>query len=300
VPGWHQDITMAECMALMWYVRLVGAEGGTFHTDCLNLVRMWERGEAHCCDAFSVYSGVWRRIWTRIGDLDVGSVTVQWVKGHATDEQVADGLLEDWQQRGNHRADAQAKLGAELHPPLEAALGNWQRRAQVLRWLAMFIGRLHKHIHDQGLADYAWPAKVAARRPRDCRLVVSRCGAGSGQQLKRQAHSGGRGAHSLRQAGGLTFCARCGYYSQQRCGHLARPCRGWPKRSSVTVRKRLLKGLHPVTKLPLGPLERSWRSAVLPLAASDADGWAALEGEICRLDLGMAALGVGAADVALA
>jgi serine/threonine protein kinase len=36
----------------------------------------------------------------------------------------------------------------------------------------------------------------------------------------------------------------------------------------VTVRKRLLKGLHPVTMLPLGPLERSWRSAVLPLAAT--------------------------------
>ena len=47
VPGWHQDITMAECMALMWYVRLVSADGGTFHTVCLNLVRMWERGEAH-------------------------------------------------------------------------------------------------------------------------------------------------------------------------------------------------------------------------------------------------------------
>ena len=90
------------------------------------------------------------------------------------------------------------------------------------------------------------------------------------------------------QAGGLTFCTRCGYDSQARCGLLALPCRGGPKRGNVTVRRRLLLGLHPTTRRPLGLVKR-YRQAALDV---DVDCWAALSRqELGELDLALGGWG---------
>eukprot|EP00973_Karenia_brevis_P003983 548463-Karenia_brevis.AAC.1 len=50
VPGWHQDITLAESLAFMWYLRHAGPAGGTLYTDSKNVLQIWQRGPAHGCN----------------------------------------------------------------------------------------------------------------------------------------------------------------------------------------------------------------------------------------------------------
>ncbi len=44
LPGFHQDIFMAELFAMWMYVRHLGPFGGNFSTDSLSLVTMWRKG----------------------------------------------------------------------------------------------------------------------------------------------------------------------------------------------------------------------------------------------------------------
>eukprot|EP00973_Karenia_brevis_P084682 11750766-Karenia_brevis.AAC.1 len=70
----------------------------------------------------SIYSGVWRKIWTLIDDLGPDRLTRVWVKGHATSTHVAQGLLTRWQQDANKFADQAAKAGSSMHPAVSSAL----------------------------------------------------------------------------------------------------------------------------------------------------------------------------------
>ena len=42
--GLHQDITLAEGVAFLWYLRHVSKMGGAFYTDSRNVHRYWTRG----------------------------------------------------------------------------------------------------------------------------------------------------------------------------------------------------------------------------------------------------------------
>jgi hypothetical protein len=51
----------------------------------------------------------------------------------------------------------------------------------------------------------------------------------------------------------LVFCKLCGCYGQTRFAKLRLPCRGRPTTATATMHKRLMKGLHPLTQVPLQP-----------------------------------------------
>ena len=85
VPGWHQDITLAELWVSWAYVAHVGPTGDTFYTDCLSLVKAWQRGQAYCSDVLSIYSAVWRRIRVKVIDIGEDNISVVWVPAHLTD-----------------------------------------------------------------------------------------------------------------------------------------------------------------------------------------------------------------------
>ena len=40
--------------------------------------------EAHCTDAFSLYSSVWQHIWAKANDVGVDNITVKWIPAHTS------------------------------------------------------------------------------------------------------------------------------------------------------------------------------------------------------------------------
>ena len=98
--------------------------GGIFITDSQSLVSMWKKGAASCCQTFSIYGAIWARVWHRIGDIGETSITISWVKGHATARHVAAGIVTDFQRTANAAADVQAKLGAAMHTDVSDTAGR--------------------------------------------------------------------------------------------------------------------------------------------------------------------------------
>ena len=256
LPGLHQDITLAELTALEWYLKHIGPAGGNFHTDCHNIIKMWETGEQTCCDAFSIYSSVWRSIWRRVHDLGYELITLTWVKGHATDRHIRDGAITAWQRDANQWADRQAKLGAAMHPRNPDLFDDCTGASENMKWLADFVAAVHKHCLDRKLADYAWPERQrpAGRGARSTQLVVTRH---NHYRVRRQASL--EKSHVLLQSGRVTWCCRCGYYADRICRRLAQPC---PRVPTKTIRikqlRRLMAGVHPRTGEALGPVRRGW------------------------------------------
>ena len=97
--GLHQDITLAESVAFLWYLRHVSALGGTFCTSSLHVQRYWRKGPE-----FSTRGQFLR------ADLETDLVAhrrdratprVKWVKGHATMQHMREGTSSLWQLQAN-------------------------------------------------------------------------------------------------------------------------------------------------------------------------------------------------------
>ena len=61
LPGFQQDILLAELYALWVYVRHVGLDGGHFCTDSLSVVTTWRNEATACCQTCSIYASIWTR-----------------------------------------------------------------------------------------------------------------------------------------------------------------------------------------------------------------------------------------------
>jgi hypothetical protein len=136
LPGYHQDILMAELFAMWMYVRHLGPFGGKFSTDSLSLVTMWRKGQASCCQTFSIYAAIWTLIWRKVDDVGEAAVSVSWVKGHTNARHVAAGLVTQLQHTANTAADGQAKLGAKLHTDVNDVAATLTARSKALEWAA--------------------------------------------------------------------------------------------------------------------------------------------------------------------
>ena len=143
LPGFQQDILLAELHALWWHTRHLCPFGGRFYTDSKSLVAMWQTGPARCCDAFSVYSGIWRLIWGKIDDVGPQLVTTSWIKGHATAAHIEAGVVTEFQRTSNGIADLQAKAGSAMHLPVAQAAASIAASSYALEWIAIYVGLAH-------------------------------------------------------------------------------------------------------------------------------------------------------------
>ena len=104
----------------------------------------------------------------------------------------------------------------------------------------------------------AWQCRVchrsAARRQA---LASSRCPGSAVRRWASQAAAaassgkGSGGGHTLLLTGSIVWCFRCGASACTRAHLLLRPCRG-RLLSLAQAHQRLLLGLHPTTRVPLG------------------------------------------------
>ena len=274
-PGWHQDITLAECWAFWAYVVHVGPAGGVFYTDCQNLHKAFVRGAAHCTDALSIYSGIWRKIWAKIHDIGVDLIQVVWVPAHLSESKARDRDLAEWQRQGNNWADQLAKEGAAKHEGLDdlkAIALLTDQRTHFVQWLARFVVAIHLWMMKHQFQDFKWPAREKQADFAPGSLLVMRIPPGCRQRRKRKQHRSLDRSHALRRNGDLVWCGRCGCWAQSRVFLLAGWCQPDRLQNHVIFRKRidmLRSGRHPVSRKPLPPPSASWVGSLLDRDAAD-------------------------------
>ena len=111
----------------------------------------------------------------------------------------------------------------------------------------------------QGGLACPWLCRVchhsAARR---ARLATAHCPGSAALRWARLAASAADAGeavgrrHLVLPTGTVAWCWRCGAYSCARARNLAKPCPGHTRGFLVYARRRLLLGLHPATRVPLG------------------------------------------------
>ena len=164
LPGLHQDITLAESVAFLWYLRHVSALGVIFYTDSRDVHRFWTGGPEYSTRGQFIFASTLRRTWERIDEIGTHLIQVDWVKGHAIMQHVRAGTTSLWQLQANDLADEQAKKGSALHPSVAQVEQSYSVSASFLRWLAKFLGRLHAYVKFRG-AQGAHAAREAGGAP---------------------------------------------------------------------------------------------------------------------------------------
>ena len=107
-PWLRHDITLAESVVFLWYLRHVSVVGD-LHGLPERAALLKERpGKTAPEGRQFIYASTWRRILERID--------VEWVKGHATMQHVREGTISLWQLQANEPADELAKKGSAVHP----------------------------------------------------------------------------------------------------------------------------------------------------------------------------------------
>lgn len=235
LPGYHQDILLAELYALLMYVRHVGPGGGHFCTDSLALVSMWQKGEAACCRTFSIYASVWTRIWSKVHDVGEALISVAWIKGHTGARQVAAGIVTQLQSTANGAADAQAKLGAAMHADVSGVAATLTARAKALEWTATYVGHAHATLWRAGLRDTTpWQDKRGLQNE----LTLYRGRAARAKPVT-------QASHVVANVGSVVFCVKCGCYAERRWRGLAKNCPRVVPAHAAQARTQLLRGCHP-------------------------------------------------------
>ena len=117
----------------------------------------------------------------------------------------------------------------------------------------------HDIIHQHGLLAKPWQCRICHRTAaKRASLCYSRCSGSAVQRWSRAAgaaaRAGGRtcSGHCLLLTGTVVWCWNCGANACVRARRLATPCRGRTRGFLVQTRQRLLLGLHPNSRLPLG------------------------------------------------
>ena len=85
---------------------------------------------------------MWRDFWHLANEMEVGDVELVKVKGHATDKNVADGLVSAFEKEGNSNADHFAKRCsaiAEAEYPTTLLVEHHRTAVRWYRWIAEFV-----------------------------------------------------------------------------------------------------------------------------------------------------------------
>ena len=291
LPGPLQEVPVAELMALMFFLRhsLPNSEGALwFYTDCEWVVATFARGEAYATHPMRRFAGVWKALFKILDDVlpDRLCLNIVKVKAHASviscdgDEELL------FLKRGNDEADAKAKEGAARHPSNEADLIRLKRCNLVQPVVAKYVARLgvwrrnrygrdvvparppscrvrHKSSLAVELCIPSDPSTSTPQGHRICsdpfslRLRCVRCMASAENALtlaKQQCIPQSLlGNHKIWRIDGIIFCRDCGAYSERRTLKLGGRCLGFPSSTSAEQRRlRMLNGVHPTNKLPIG------------------------------------------------
>ena len=258
-PGVIQCIDAAEVFAATMALRL-GVPPMCLYSDSAFFVNGWERGKAWCVAPGRAHADVWLKFW-RIAEEFGGeaAITVTKVKAHATQSMVDEGLVDAVDKFGNDMADAAAKKGVAMHPPIDTTADRIRVSRHVagesVRWLGV------------GLEDAqrcgAMPAELtqAQKRVRPLlgprkRLEVIRDQAWWSEHLGHAITEGAHPSHALAKLGPYFFCSVCGHHGAQRLVALRSPCPRQTTPSRKYLLGKLLAGLHPRTGEHLGDIER--------------------------------------------
>ena len=152
----------------------------------------------------------------------------------------------------------QALRDSESAPARNTAPRVGRRQKPRLEEMPVALGG-HDILYQGGLLARPWQCRTCHRSAaKRTALCYSRC---PGSAVKRWAHAAaaaaasGEGAargHHLLLTGTVAWCWRCGAYACVQARYLTRPCPGRARGFLAQARQRLLLGLHPSSRLPLG------------------------------------------------
>ena len=275
-----QEVPIAELYSLIFGLNhAMPAADGTFEyfTDCSWVQTSYEAGEAYCTSAGQMAAPLWKKLFRSVRDLfaDQGHrLKITKVKAHASFASVAESPEAKFLWGGNALADRYAKLGAERHPQDEMRIEAGKVATGLVREVAMYLGR----VAVWRLEQYGRPAVEKSegdagillppvRRPRhlnghkpclehagrwrcivclssaECLMVLGRWPCLSDDSV--------HVAHCLWQAWQITFCIRCGYYSESRTRNLRKRCCP-PTASRVRRLELMVEGRHPTKRFFVG------------------------------------------------
>ena len=134
--------------------------------DCMGTVRAANGSRKAYSSAAEQRAHIWSRTFSAHPE-----VVAVWTKGHATNQEVHDGVTTMWEKRGNGHADGFAKKGATDHPGWEWAKaheilnGTKSIAKQSLRWSTEVHVALTKGLQRAAEAEgLPWPPVRRVRK----------------------------------------------------------------------------------------------------------------------------------------
>ena len=257
--GVIQCIDAAEVYAGVMALRL-GAPPLVLYSDSSFFVNGWLGGKKSCTAIGRAHADVWRTFWAVAEDFGLEAITVEKVKGHATQAMVDGGLCTEVDRWGNEQADDAAKKGAAMHPDVSHTVAAQKVQRDEALQCALWLGVGLETAARKGALPQELTAAQKADRP--CAKPLKRVEVipdATWQAEQRLAHltSDTHPSHCLQQTGPFVFCSRCGCYGAERLASLAAPCAKEATPSRRYLLKKLLEGRHPRTGAPLGGVERA-------------------------------------------
>ena len=135
---YKQGAPGAEVWGLLLAVRHAA---GAIHlvTDCKNNYEALLMGKEYCLRAANPWAHVWRQIWEHLQSLPAWSV--RWVKAHATEDQIAAGVISRLDYERNQKIDTLANEGREKHPSHASAVQAYERSSRQIDKCAVMLAK---------------------------------------------------------------------------------------------------------------------------------------------------------------
>ena len=152
-PDWFPTSLRAELWAALQALRH-GCPPITLWIDNDSVVKGFHRGREWCCDSSRPAADLWRKFWWKFDDLGGEGITINKVKGHATDADIDSGRTSKLAKDGNDHADHFAGRGSSLAEELSSTAGDRRSFLQAKRW-------------------YSWLATLVANWPADTQRKIS-------------------------------------------------------------------------------------------------------------------------------
>ena len=242
------------------------------YSDSSFFVDGWKHGKKWCTAVGRAHADVWRQFWSVAEDFGVETITVNKVKGHATQAMVDGGVVSEVERWGNAQADDAAKKGAAMHPDVSQTVEAQAEQRATAYQCALWMGVGLEAAQKTGALPSELTSKQKTDRPRDRpkkRLEVVPDQLWKDEHLHVHLTGGAHPSHALRKTGPFVFCTRCGCYGAQRLASLASPCEMTATPSRRYFLTKLIDGRHPRTGVALGAAEAVSASQLGPFSASN-------------------------------
>ena len=145
----HQNVHAAELFAFLFYLRnAVSSEG--FYVDCAYVVDGFFNGRYSNTHGWAVDADLWKLVFDKVDDLGADVVRVFKIKAHRNIRNAL-GPYDRMQIIANNKADALAKLGANLHPDDRDRRLSCYSDARLYAQVVKFSTRCLAYAIDKGL-----------------------------------------------------------------------------------------------------------------------------------------------------